>query len=360
MISHSYIPKINQKKLEELSKKVELVLLTPKKWKHTLKTYELEENEKISIIPKKIILKGSFYMFLNLSELYDIKPDIIHIEEEPWSLSCFQSVRAGKILNRKTILFTWENIYKNFLPPLSFFEKYNLKHADYAISGNKDAKKVLIKKGFSKPIKVLPQLGIDPATFKPQDTSYIKDRLNLDGFVIGFVGRLVHEKGLSTLIDAISKIKQEYTLLIVGGGEIKRDIVELAEKLDLKDKIRFVDSIPHAEVSKYLSCMDVLVLPSITTEKWKEQFGHVLIEAMSCEVPVIGSNSGEIPNVIGDAGLVFKEKDATELAEKIKILMSDENLRKSLAKKGRKRVLKNYTWERIAEETYKIYQQLLV
>ena len=80
---------------------------------------------------------------------------------------------------------------------------------------------------------------------------------------------------------------------------------------------------------------------------------------MACEVPVIGSNSGEIPNVVGDSGFVFKEKDANDLAEKLSVLISDKRLRKFLAKKGRKRVLNNYTWERIADETYKIYQELL-
>jgi glycosyltransferase involved in cell wall biosynthesis len=105
--------------------------------------------------------------------------------------------------------------------------------------------------------------------------------------------------------------------------------------------------------------MDCLVLPSRTTKKWKEQFGRVLIEAMACEVPVIGSDSGEIPNVIGESGLIFKEGDVDDLASKLKLLITNMDLRVELAGKGRQRVLKHFTQEKVAKETYKIYQKMM-
>ncbi len=104
--------------------------------------------------------------------------------------------------------------------------------------------------------------------------------------------------------------------------------------------------------------MDVLVLPSLTPPYYKEQFGHILMEAMSCEVPVIGSTSGEIPNVIGDAGLVFEGGNAEQLADMLSLLIENEKYRNELAKKGRECVIKNYTWDKIAKETYKVYQEL--
>ena len=367
LISHSYIPEINQQKLEKISEynDVDLYLITPQKWKHKLKTYSIEypQTKNYEIIPKRTLMtiKGRLYFFPSLTkEIREIKPDIIHIEEEPWSLSCFQAMRAKKISKSKTLFFTWENIYKNFFFPFSLIEKYNLKHADFAITGNQDAKEILKKKGFQKSIEVLPQLGVDPEIFKKQDASHLNERLNLNSFVIGFIGRLVWEKGLLTLIEAASKLdQQDYNILIVGRGELKADIINLAEKLGISNKIRFVDTVPHSEVPDYLNCMDVLVLPSVTTKKWKEQFGHVLIEAMACEVPVIGSNSGEIPKVIGDAGLVFQEKNAKDLSEKLSTIVQDEKLRRKLAKEGRKQILENYTWKRIAGDTHKVYQHLI-
>jgi glycosyltransferase involved in cell wall biosynthesis len=100
-------------------------------------------------------------------------------------------------------------------------------------------------------------------------------------------------------------------------------------------------------------------LPSLTRSNWKEQFGRTLAEAMSCETPVIGSNSGEIPYVIGDAGLVFPEGNAQELSACVRKLLDNPALYADLARRGRQRVLDNYTQEQIAQQTYATYQEML-
>jgi glycosyltransferase involved in cell wall biosynthesis len=107
-----------------------------------------------------------------------------------------------------------------------------------------------------------------------------------------------------------------------------------------------------------MKTMHVLVLPSRTGEDWKEQFGQVLIEAMSCGTPVVGSDSGAIPAVIGDAGMIFKEGDAKDLAEKLKNLMN-ESFRESLRKKGLNRVDSCFTHEKVAAATHEVYRYLL-
>ncbi len=103
-----------------------------------------------------------------------------------------------------------------------------------------------------------------------------------------------------------------------------------------------------------------MVLPSLTRPNWKEQFGRVLCEAMACETPVIGSNSGEIPYVIDDAGLVFQEGNSQELAACVRRLLDDPQLYATLATKGRQRVLENYTQEQIAKQTYEVYLEMKV
>ncbi len=100
------------------------------------------------------------------------------------------------------------------------------------------------------------------------------------------------------------------------------------------------------------------MLPSRTLPNWKEQFGRVLIEAMACDVPVIGARSGEIPNVIGDAGLLFDEGDETQLVEEINMLIAQPELRDEFSHKGRARVLQHFTMQHIADRTVDVYRRL--
>ena len=367
-IGHSYIPVLNRIKWAKLQEyyDAEVYLTTPRIWPHAFKTYyvEREETPKYKLLPTKTLLHGkeSWYFYLSPTlHLDKIKPDIIHVEQGTSAISYFQTLILKKIFAKKakTVFFSWQNIYFKYKFPFSFFERFNLSNSDYAIVGNEDAKQILRKKGFKKPIKVLPQLGVDTEVCKKLDSPNLKNKLGLRSFVIGYVGRFAEEKGLLTLIEATSKITDEYQLLLVGRGELKETIINMASNYGILDRIVFIDTIPHEEVPLYLNCMDVIVLPSLTTDKWKEQFGHVLIEAMSCEVPVIGSSSAEIPNVIGDTGLIFKEGDSDDLYEKIIMIMNDEKFKAELAMRGRERVLQKYTNEKIAEETYKVYEELL-
>jgi glycosyltransferase involved in cell wall biosynthesis len=105
--------------------------------------------------------------------------------------------------------------------------------------------------------------------------------------------------------------------------------------------------------------LDLYVQPSLTRTNWKEQFGRVLIEAMACQVPVIGSDSGEIPHVLGDAGLVFPEGNAAALRAQIETLRSDPSRRAQVGARGRRRVLDNYTQEIIASRTYAFYRRIV-
>jgi len=102
----------------------------------------------------------------------------------------------------------------------------------------------------------------------------------------------------------------------------------------------------------------VLALPSRTRPNIKEQFGRVLVEAMSCETCVVGSDSGEIPNVIGDAGLIFREGDERELAHRLHQLMDAPAVRESLRHRGRQRVLDHFTYAKIATDTVDFYRRI--
>lgn len=359
LISHAYAVDITWNKVEMLGrhKDIDLFVLAPETWKHTLRTFSIRKKKpkNFKLISRKPVFEGRnyFYFFHGLRDIIrEVNPDIIHIEEEPSSVIAYKTVKVGKKLGSKLVFFTWENIYKNYPFPFSKFERFVMKNSDYAICGNLKAKGVIRKKGFSKGVSLLPQFGIDVKVFKNKK-SRVRKKLGLEKeFVIGFLGRLVKQKGLITLMKAADNL--DCKVLVVGSGPLREKLLK-----DYPDKIILVDTVRHGNVVDYINAMDCLVLPSESTKKWKEQFGHVIIEAMACGVPVIGSTCGAIPEVVGDAGLVFKEGDHKDLAKKISMITGNKRLRQSMIKKGRKRVLKNFSFEKIDKDTYDIYRGLV-
>ncbi len=175
--------------------------------------------------------------------------------------------------------------------------------------------------------------------------------------MVGYVGRLEQSKGVSTLIHALAESGVECTLLVVGEGPARAEWTSLAQNLGVN--VRWLGKVSNRDIPRYLNCLDVLVLPSETTKHWAEQFGKVIVEAMACEVSVIGSDSGEIPTVIGDAGLVFSERNSTELANRIQLVADNKQLRALLGRKGRQRVLSAYSWDAVAKQTLAFYSELL-
>jgi glycosyltransferase involved in cell wall biosynthesis len=168
-------------------------------------------------------------------------------------------------------------------------------------------------------------------------------------FTIGFAGRLVKEKGLDTLVRAVRRLGPEVELIIAGDGPLRSWL----EEIDLGGaRLRVIRGTEHTEMADVYAQMDVLVLPSRTTSTWAEQFGRVLVEAMWCGTPVIGSDSGEIPHVIHatGGGEVFPEGDAAALAALVARLIADRPLRETLAQRGRDRVEALFSVTTVADQ----------
>ncbi|MBW1738331.1 MAG: glycosyltransferase family 4 protein [Deltaproteobacteria bacterium] len=292
--------------------------------------------------------------------LEEINPDIVHIDEEYYILVTFQLMRIAKMMGRKALFFTWQNIYKRYPFPFSAIERYNLRTADGAIAGNHEAKAVLKRKGFRKEVFIIPQFGVDEERFRKIANASLRTRLCPEkSFLIGYLGRLVPEKGIEDLLKAITLCNADAKAVLVGDGPLRSSLLSLSTQLGLGNRLKILDRVRSTKIPEYLNCLDCLVLPSRTTRRWKEQFGRVLIEAMACEVPVVGSSSGEIPNVVGDAGLIFREGDPEDLAKKLQILHGDRELHLRLAKAGRERVLQKFTQKKIAEQIYRAYLWLM-
>jgi glycosyltransferase involved in cell wall biosynthesis len=130
-------------------------------------------------------------------------------------------------------------------------------------------------------------------------------------------------------------------------------------ELGLHQRVAIQPAVPSIEVPALLQQLDVLVLPSRTTAHWKEQFGRVLVEAMSCGVAVVGSSSGEIPHVIGDAGIVVAEGDVAMLRSALLNLLHQPALCHELGQRGRARVLQHYTQAALAGKYYDVYRAMM-
>ncbi len=375
VISHSCVREINQSVYAELASQpgMELVVVTPGKWKSDLanRTFLFEKNRQIKnlILPKPVFRPGSqiyhFYWSLFLDVFRQYQPELLFLDEEPWSLSALQTFLVAKALSVKLAFYTKENIFRRWPPPLSWIEYLLLHHTEHAVAVSNEAKDVLLRKNCQAPITVIPH-AIDPELFCRQVNKRLKRELSLNGMVIGYLGRLDIDKGLVSLIKAMARVRckaphLDFGALIVGEGPDRKQLERLASDLGLRSKIHFTGYIPHHQTPQYIKCMDLLVLPSLTRPYWKEQFGRVLIEALACGVPVIGSNSGEIPHIIDKTGggIVFHEGDVEELVEKLLILMENRDFRERLASTGKKTVLRSYACSIIADQFSTLFREVL-
>jgi glycosyltransferase involved in cell wall biosynthesis len=386
VISHSAIQPTYHRKFEEVSSAAQaslpviLRVLVPDKWFENYQTLHLSRRDvspDLSFQPGKVAFPGygSRFFFTKgiVKHFREFRPDIIHLEEEPWSLCALQIIILRRIfcpwsaLIFRTSLSIPSKLKLSFLANL--IERITFKESDYAFILSRRAGEILTRKGYRKGMKVSPN-GVDTRIFRKMDMSHLKQKLGINkgDFVIGYAGRLMKMKGLATLLKAFSLLIQHRAssikhpvprLLIVGSGDYREEMLSLASQLGIREKMTLVDAVPAEDVPRYINCMDVLVLPSITTTGWVEFFGRVLVEAMVCQVPVIGSSSGEIPNVICDAGLIFQEGNEEDLKDKISTIIENSDLRHALALKGFERANSLFTWESIAADTYKTYRSIL-
>jgi glycosyltransferase involved in cell wall biosynthesis len=360
MLSKACLVGIYQTKLEAIARQPDvsaLRVLVPPFWKDERGTVSLErahvDGYDLSVTP--IRFNGNFHLHHYpefASELKNFAPDVVHIDEEPYNVATWLALRATMRFGAKSLFFSWQNIRRNYPPPFILGERWVLRHVDYALVGTESAARVWREKGYAGKLAVIPQFGVDPGVFSVKNQSG-------ETVCIGYIGRLVHDKGIDLLLRSLAQIEGGWHLEIVGGGPQEDHLRALVSELGLADKVHFRGQVPSLEMPAHYQKLDILVIPSRTLPNWKEQFGRVIVEAMASGVAVIGSDSGAIPDVIGDAGLVFREDDAEDLRDKLRSLINDAGLRQSLAEKGRQRVLDRFTQQQVAEQTVAIYQEMV-
>ena len=341
---------------------VKLEVVTTERWREAEVEVEATHDDLFPVRKARPHFSRHIQLFVYdprpiVTALRELKPDVIDLNAEPYSVQCAEVLTLRNWLAPRVpiVLGVCQNIFHRYPPPFNWFERRALNQAAAAYGCSETVRELLIAKGFSKTARVIP-FGVNVDEYTPR----APHRMDGEDLTIAFVGRMLPAKGLSILAQALAKVRNEnWKLLVIGDGEEREPFAERLSELNLMERTQFMGAIKYDEMPRLFQQMDLLVLPTQTTKRVREQFGRVIIEAMASGVPVIGSTCGAIPEVVGEAGLVVPEGDPDALAAAIQRLLADENLRRQLARAGRERVERHYSWEEVASQMYELFRDVL-
>jgi glycosyltransferase involved in cell wall biosynthesis len=370
VVSHSCVVATNQIPWARLVARhpVDLTILAPRAWKSVggrLVTLGVWKGLEGRLRPMTVLPRGhpNLHVWLGLArEVRAARPDVLFLDEEPYSLAAAQ---AMKLLAREPMAFLFyakQNLPKHLPAYFARLQRRVFDRVDVAAAVHPSARDVLVAAGCEAPVHLLPHV-VDPDLYSMGDGGEVRERLGLRGFVIGYLGRLVPEKGLLDLLAAVEAMEAhghgEVSVLLVGDGPQRAELEAYARD-HVKAPVVFTGVVPHTDAPLYYRAMDVLALPSRTASHWREQFGRTIIEALACGVPVVGSDSGSIPGVIAmTSGLVFPEGDVQALAVAFEQLMMDPAHRHELVLTGRRLTIEQFSADAVADTIYGLLQEAL-
>lgn len=293
----------------------------------------------------------------------EVRPDIIHVLDEPTSGCLFQVVwqRLAVPPRSKVLFYGFENLPIRLGRRSRLKWKFTWAQIAGGAAANSEALENLKRAGFPRN-RLLKRIfwGISTDVFRPLNKLTLKNDLNLDcEHIVGFVGRLVPEKGLRVLLAAMRRLPTTVHCLIIGTGPMRAELELWSGLPDLKGRIHLFDVMPPERLVEYINCMDVLAIPSLTVSHWKEQYGRVTGEAMACGVPVVGSDSGAIPEVIDSAGLIVSEGDVSALAKALHTAIFDRGVREHLKQQGLQRVEQELSVKAMVQRLMDLYRRVL-
>jgi len=326
-----------------------------------IETHQLSYLNKIPYLKLYIQKKLNLDYFLKGFNKIVKDMDLLHTAET-YHIFTYQAIKSGK----PTIVTIWENIPFNYhKKPFLKIIKSTFQNAKHFIAITNRAKESLIIEGVSEDkISVIP-CGVNIQTFAPKtkNTKLLK-LLNIpeNSKIILFIGRLVWEKGIYSLIYAFYKLLKSHKnliLIIVGNGTERTNINNLVLKLGIHKNIRFLRNVAYEKTPDLYNIADIMVVPSIPTHFWTEQFGFIFIEAMACGTPVISTWSGSIPEVVKHeySGILVPPMNFMKLADAInRLLNEDLNI---WSKNAREYAINNFNSKKIAEKIVETYKKIV-
>lgn len=278
--------------------------------------------------------------------------DVLDLHEEPFALASaeFLLLRWLRRCHAPYVIYSAQNITKRYPIPFRWFERAILRHAAGAYPCNQAAGRIMRPKGFPGAAEVVP-LGFDPTVFHPAPS---RDEPPPGSAVrVGYAGRLAPHKGVATLLAALEPYPQ-LSLTLCGSGPQEPQLRQLVVERGLSDRVTFAGSRSGEALADFYRSLDVLAVPSLATPSWIEQFCRVAVEAMACGVPVVATDSGALPEVVGDAGVIVPAGDASALGAALAALGADDARRQRLGAAGMTRA-GSMTWTQVATQLRRLY-----
>ncbi len=342
VVSHPAVVSVNQEVYRELARRGwDVTIVVPSRWRHEY-SHAVVHPQALAglegaLRPTPILFPGRPQRHIYLTSCRvrcaRSRPDVAFIEAEPYGLSASQ---WGFTFSRLGIPFgvqCYENIDRALPAPVRWLRSRVLREAAFVAARSQSAARLARAWGAAGEVELAPP-AVPGWAVTPARSEH--------PFTVGYAGRLIESKGLMDLLAAVRALPAPVRLLLIGNGELR---AQLEGQPIPGGEVRVLDGLSHAQMAAGYAQLDVLVLPSHTTPTWKEQFGRAIIEALSCGVPVVGSDSGEIPWLIEltGGGLVFPEGDRAMLAGRLSELREAPELREQLASRGRAAVERLFT-----------------
>ncbi len=282
--------------------------------------------------------------------LTEFRPDLIQIEENPETPLADTTAAAAGSLDVPYVIFSWESLARPLGLRLRRRAKRVLGGASGVIGGNRLAEELLRADAPEALSTVLPQAGIAMPPLRPAPTLR-------EGLTIGFAGRLVPERGLDQLFEALSQTYGTWKLVVAGTGPEQEPLERLVERHGLAARVRWLGGIRPEVMEQFWPEIDCLAVPSRTTPTWVEQHSTVLVDAMARGLPALVSDSGALPELVGDAGVVAAA--GPTLTAALQQWVAEPARCRALGSLARQRALEHYTTAAVAARTAEFWQALL-
>ena len=344
----------------ELSK-----VLTTRGWKHVILTIDnlprpsLTDNYKI--VAEKLFIKFrgnklAPLLFMRMIRILDkIKPDIIHAHSHLFYSSNVVAL-LRKIYHHYPLIITCHGIWSQSISVSvqKFYMKtlglFTLNSADEVLCYTELEKELLKSLGvYSSKIEVIPN-GIDVETFVPSKSKKRKNN-------ILWIGRFVPGKRPDLAIIIMSRIKQEFpdiTLTMIGDGPLKNKCVQLIRDLGVERNVKMIKFIPYKLMPKVYQMSDLLLITSSY-----EGVPRVMLEAMSCEIPVVIPRIPHLISIVNGNGAIFEKDDISDAVDQVRNLLSNDELRHKLGGRGRLKIMKEYSWKKYVMRIEDLYRKFL-